>query len=122
MSAGLSVVVRRLWPRRMRVRLAVMYAVLFLLAGTALLGLTYTLAAHVLLPAPTTPTKAITLREEWLLGICKQAQPPGKPPMSASLRERCDRGATSTRPSRRYAGPRRSDPRSSGRLELRFRA
>ena len=54
---GLSVVARRLWPRRMRARLAVLYAVLFLLAGAALLALTYALVAHVLLPAPATPLK-----------------------------------------------------------------
>jgi signal transduction histidine kinase len=89
--AGLSIVVRRLWPRRMRVRLTVMYAILFLLAGTALLGVTYTLAAHVLLPAPANPTKQITPEEGQLLGICKQAGLPGKAPVSASLHERCDR-------------------------------
>ena len=90
-TAGLSGVVRRLWPRRMRVRLAVMYAVLFLLAGTAVLALTYTLAAHVLLPAPTTPAKAITPREGQLLAFCKQSYRPGMPTMSASLSERCNR-------------------------------
>ena len=42
----------RLWPRRVRARLAVVYTVLFLLAGAVLLALTYTLVVHVLLPAP----------------------------------------------------------------------
>ena len=44
--ARLSAVVRRLWPRRMRTRLAVFYALLFLLAGVVLLALTYTLAGQ----------------------------------------------------------------------------
>ena len=36
-SASVLVALRRIWPRRMRARLAVMYAILFLLAGAALL-------------------------------------------------------------------------------------
>ena len=83
--ATLSVIVRRLWPRRIRARLAVMYTVLFLLAGTALLALTYTLAAHVLAPAPAGIVKPIPPRTGQLLGLCKRAQSPGKPPMSAAL-------------------------------------
>ena len=50
---------RRLWPRRVRTRLAVFYAVLFLLAGAVLLALTYTLAAAVLLPGPGPPPKLL---------------------------------------------------------------
>ena len=49
---GISVVVRRLAPRRVRTRLAVFYAILFLLAGVLLLALTYSLAATLLLPGP----------------------------------------------------------------------
>ena len=61
--AALSVVVRRLWPRRVRTRLAVFYAVLFLLAGTVLLALTYALLATLLLPARRpAPPKQLTPR------------------------------------------------------------
>jgi signal transduction histidine kinase len=89
--AALPSVVRRLWPRRVRTRLAVMYTVLFLLAGTALLALTYTLVANVLVPAPAGTSKPITLRDQQLLGLCKQSDLPGKPAMSASLLAECNR-------------------------------
>ncbi len=70
---ALSTTARRLWPRRMRTRLAVFYAVLFLLAGAALLALTYTLAAAVLVPAARAPEKAITATQLAQLGRCKLA-------------------------------------------------
>jgi signal transduction histidine kinase len=81
---ALLVGVRRLWPRRMRTRLAVFYAVLFLLAGTVLLALTYTLAAAVLLPGPARPPKLATPQERALLGLCKP------PPTSPSLLAQCN--------------------------------
>jgi signal transduction histidine kinase len=90
-SAGLSVVVRRLWPRRVRARLAVLYAVLFLLAGTVLLALTYTLVANVLLPAPASTGRSVAPRTGQLLGLCKQREMAGEPPMSASLVGKCNR-------------------------------
>jgi hypothetical protein len=86
-----SGVVRRPWPRRMRTRLAVMYTVLFLLAGTVLLALTYALVANVLLPAPGVTSKTITPREGQLLGLCKQSELRGEPPMSAPLLADCKR-------------------------------
>jgi signal transduction histidine kinase len=88
--AGRSSVARRLWPRRMRTRLAVMYTVLFLLAGVALLAVTYTLLASVLLPP--LPTAGIRKpRVEQLMTLCKGQEPPGRPHMSASLHEECHR-------------------------------
>ena len=36
---------RRWWPQKVRTRLALLYAVLFLVSGSALLGLTYGLVA-----------------------------------------------------------------------------
>jgi signal transduction histidine kinase len=81
----LSIVVRRLWPRRMRTRLAVMYALLFLLAGTVLLAVTYTLVATALLPAPSGSSKPIPPREAQLLRLCKPA------PASPSLLRECKR-------------------------------
>jgi signal transduction histidine kinase len=80
-----SIVVRRLWPRRMRTRLAVMYTVLFLLAGTALLAVTYTLVTTALLPAPARTSKPIPAHLAQLLGLCKP------PPTSASRLEECNR-------------------------------
>ncbi len=61
---------RRLWPRRMRSRLAVMYTVLIFLAGVALLAVTYALVAKVLLPGQAKPPK-ISPRDSALLHLCK---------------------------------------------------
>ncbi|MGH2859688.1 MAG: sensor histidine kinase [Solirubrobacteraceae bacterium] len=92
--AGLSVAVRRLWPRRMRTRLAVFYSLLFLLAGVVLLALTYTLAAKVLIPAPA-PVKAIPPREAQLLGLCKPS------PTAPALIAECKRLLAGTGPKER---------------------
>jgi signal transduction histidine kinase len=54
----------------MRTRLAVFYALLFLVAGVVLLALSYTLLASVLLPAPGPPPK-LTPQEQALLPVCK---------------------------------------------------
>jgi signal transduction histidine kinase len=81
--AALSAVVRRLWPQRMRTRLAVFYALLFLVAGVVLLALSYTLLASVLLPAPGPPPK-LTPQEQALLPVCKP------PPSSPSLLAQCN--------------------------------
>ena len=81
---ALAVGVGRLWPRRVRTRLAVFYAVLFLLAGAVLLALTYALAAAVLLPGPAPPSKLLTPQEGALLGLCKPL------PTSPSLLPRCN--------------------------------
>ena len=59
--------------------------------GAALLALTYTLAAHVLAPAPSDTVKQLPPRTQELLGLCKRAGAPGQPPMSASMLERCNR-------------------------------
>jgi signal transduction histidine kinase len=98
----------------MRARLAVMYAVLFLLAGTALLALTYTLVVNVLLPAPAGTSKTIRPRTAQLLGLCKQRQAPGEPPMSASLLEQCNRAFVAAGP-----GPGREAQRASELSALR---
>jgi hypothetical protein len=87
-SADARTVVRRLFPWRVRTRLAVLYAALFLLAGAALLAVTYVLVAHVLLPPVS--TKSIPPRLGELLGLCKQRQAPGQPAMSVSLVEKCN--------------------------------
>lgn len=61
--------IRRLWPRRVRTRLAVLYAGLFLLAGSGLLGLTYALLAS-RLPQPARATKQRVNAQ--LLALCKE--------------------------------------------------
>jgi hypothetical protein len=82
--AGVSFSVRRLWPRQMRFRLAVFYAILFLLAGIVLLALTYTLAAAVLLPSGSSVPKLLTPQERTLLSGCKPL------PTSAGLLAECN--------------------------------
>jgi signal transduction histidine kinase len=77
-----SAIVRRVWPRRMRTRLAVFYAVLFLLAGVVLLAVSYALLASVLLPTASSPPK-LTPQEQALLPVCKPL------PTSASLLAKC---------------------------------
>ena len=79
-AGGVLAGVRRVWPLRMRTRLAVMYSVLFLLAGIALLGLTYALVVKVLLPIPTPHGTPIPPA---LAPLCKP------PPTSASLLAAC---------------------------------
>lgn len=83
--ADLPVVFRRLWPRRVRTRLAVFYSLLFLLAGVVLLALTYALLASVLLPAPAALPKLLTPHERVLLTLCKPL------PRSPSLLAQCNR-------------------------------
>jgi signal transduction histidine kinase len=81
--AAVSGVVGRLWPRRMRTRLAVFYAIVFLLAGVVLLALTYTLAAALLVPRPA-PVKLLTPQQNALLAVCKPL------PTSPSLLAQCN--------------------------------
>ena len=68
----------------MRTRLAVFYAVLFLLAGVLLLALTYSLAAALLLPGPAPAPKPLTPQESELLALCKPL------PTSPSLLAKCN--------------------------------
>lgn len=67
--ARIAAAARRVWPRRVRARLALLYAVLFLLAGSALLALTYGLLAS-RLPKPPPAVKQATSPQ--LLALCKQ--------------------------------------------------
>ena len=91
MSAGdFLAIVGRLGPRRVRTRLALMYTVLFLLAGTALLALTYTLVSKVLLPTSSGIGKSITPQIGHLLSQCKQREELGRPAMPATLVVRCN--------------------------------
>ena len=75
----------RLWPRRMRTRLAAFYALLFLLVGAVLLALTYALSVKFLVPAATLPPKRLTPEEQALLAVCKPL-PTVKPLLTKCLR------------------------------------
>ncbi len=77
---------RRVWPRRVRTRLALLYALLFLLAGTALLILTYALLAS-RLPAPANQGKAFMGGHRQLLALCKQQAKPGFPIQPAQIQK-----------------------------------
>lgn len=77
---------RRLWPQRVRTRLALLYAALFLLAGSALLTLTYALLAS-RLPAPASISKSVAVRNGQLAALCEQQKQYGT--ASASLAEKC---------------------------------
>ncbi len=59
MSAGN--IVRRVWPQKVRSRLTLIYAALFFVAGSALLGLTYGLVASNL---PTRPPASLTISSQ----------------------------------------------------------
>ncbi|HEX3803617.1 MAG TPA: HAMP domain-containing sensor histidine kinase [Solirubrobacteraceae bacterium] len=63
---------RRLWPRRLRTRLALFYSLLFFVAGLALLALIYALATKLLLPGSRPPPlNRLTSRERDILRLCK---------------------------------------------------
>ncbi len=66
----------RCWPQRVRTRLAVLYAALFLVGGSALLGLTYGLVASSL-PAHSTGFHGTGLSLNQFAKLCK------KPPLQA---------------------------------------
>jgi signal transduction histidine kinase len=68
----IAAAVRRLWPRRVRTRLALLYALLFLLAGSSLLALTYALLAS-RLPNPP-PAAKVAPPSSQLLAICKEGK------------------------------------------------
>ncbi len=84
---------RDLWPRRVRARLAILYAMLFLVAGSALLALTYGLLADRL------PRSSIKFNRERAAALCRRkaesnsplAKPPGSKSVNAaaSLTDKC---------------------------------
>jgi methyl-accepting chemotaxis protein len=99
---GLLRPVRRLWPRKVRTRLALIYAMLFFAAGSALLALTYALVASSLPVQPpagaTAGSQALSdLKAEFsgkdLAALKQECQPASGtlagPPVPASLRAAC---------------------------------
>ena len=105
-SAALSVMARRVWPRRVRTRLAVTYAVLFVLAGTVLLALTYALlvTCSSRRPAPQNTHRARTAQ---ILSLCKPA-----PDVAVAAREVQARDRLRRR--KRSQGARRRPGRPAG--------
>jgi signal transduction histidine kinase len=99
-------VTRRLWPQKVRTRLALLYAVLFLVSGSALLGLTYGLVAASLPAASASSSSAgiagfdhaqlAKLRkacrqphpDPGTVAACKQAFTAGAKTGAASVRQR----------------------------------
>jgi signal transduction histidine kinase len=71
--------VRRLWPRRVRARLALLYAILFFVAGSALLALTYVLLAS-RLPVPPGGGKVPKGAVPQLIALCKERAASGTAP------------------------------------------
>ena len=70
--------VRRLWPQKVRTRLTLIYAALFFVAGSVLLGLTYGLVASNL---PTQPSPAVaTVSSQALNTLNRECNAPGGPP------------------------------------------
>lgn len=65
-----TALMRRLWPQRLRTRLAAFYSLLFLAAGLGLVALAYTLAMS-LFPATGAPISRLTSAERALLPLCK---------------------------------------------------
>jgi signal transduction histidine kinase len=71
-ALSIPAAVTRLWPRRLRTRLALFYALLVFVAGVALLALIYALATKLLLPAPQPPhLNRLTSQERDILRLCK---------------------------------------------------
>lgn len=72
MTAGsLPAAVRRLWPQKLRTRLATFYSLLFLAAGLGLLVLAYALAMKVLVPTGAPRLARLTPSQRDVLLLCK---------------------------------------------------
>jgi signal transduction histidine kinase len=66
----------RIWPQKVRTRLALLYAVLFLISGSALLGLTYGLVAANLPAKPASPASRFDSNQlAKLSAACKLPHP-----------------------------------------------
>ena len=124
--ASLSVAVRRLWPRRMRTRLAVFYAVLFLLAGVVLLALTLHAGGQRAAARPRRHRRSCSRRRNRRCWACashcprlrvaaREMQPPDRHrrsrPQGARRRAGRPAGRVGDRPRRSWRSPR---PASAG--------
>jgi signal transduction histidine kinase len=82
---NMTVNLRRLWPQKVRTRLTLIYAALFFVAGSALLGLTYGLVARSLHVQPPPATTVSPQKLDTLYGKCKPG--PGKTANKAACRQ-----------------------------------
>jgi signal transduction histidine kinase len=82
---NMTVNVRRLWPQKVRARLTLIYAALFFIAGSALLGLTYGLVASSLQVQPPPATTVSPQKLDTLYGECKPG--PAKTANKAACRQ-----------------------------------
>jgi signal transduction histidine kinase len=82
---NMTVNVRRLWPQKVRTRFTLIYAALFFIAGSALLGLTYGLVASSLQVQPPPATTVSPQKLNTLYGACKPG--PGKTANKVACRE-----------------------------------
>jgi len=82
-----------IWPRKVRLRLALLYAGLFLLAGGALLGLTYGLVAASLPQSSRSPASASFLDKGQLSKLTFQCKQPNLDSGTVQLCEQAQRDA-----------------------------
>lgn len=68
---GPGAAARRLWPQRLRTRLAVFYSVLFFVAGLGLLALAYTVLTKLLVPEARPNLTRLTPSQQDVLRLCK---------------------------------------------------
>ena len=83
MTRQLRTLFGRLWPQRLRTRLAVFYSLLFLAAGLGLVVLAYTAADKLLVPSRGPVLNRLTSSQQQVLRLCKPA------PSSAKLEAEC---------------------------------
>lgn len=83
MTRRVPTTLMRLWPQRLRTRLAVFYSLLFLAAGLGLVALAYTLANNVFIPTQAPRLVHLTSSERQVLSLCKP------PPSSKRLEGEC---------------------------------
>ncbi len=83
MSRRLPSALARLWPRRLRTRLATFYSLLFLAAGLGLVALAYTLADNVFVPTRGPQLRNLSPSQQQVLRLCKPA------PSSKRLEAQC---------------------------------
>jgi signal transduction histidine kinase len=90
----MSTVTRRWWPQKVRTRLALLYAALFLASGSVLLGLTYGLVAASLPAASASPASGFDKNQLAKLSkACKQPHP--DPGTVAACKQAFDEGTKS---------------------------
>jgi signal transduction histidine kinase len=72
-----KVTLSRWWPKKVRTRLTLLYALLFLAAGSVILGLTYGLVAS-RIPAQTARSQLSPNQSQKLIRLCKDQPQPAK--------------------------------------------